>query len=102
MSSLPEPLEPRWTEQLREVRETLDKLDENVFVLLAQRRRLVHGLWQAKKAMGLPVHDPERERQQHVIGEARALDLGWPPEVGRRVVQLLLAAMHDPTNDSHR
>ncbi|MCS7262469.1 MAG: prephenate dehydratase [Aquificaceae bacterium] len=50
-------------EELRLIREEIDRIDEQVLRLLNQRARLAKKVGEVKKGLGLEVHVPERERE---------------------------------------
>lgn len=47
---------------MRELRKTIDELDDRIFELLVERHRLALRLGEVKREHGIPIYDPEREQ----------------------------------------
>ncbi|MBU7043469.1 MAG: chorismate mutase [Theionarchaea archaeon] len=48
---------------LQELRETIDKIDRQLLLLLEERMLVVDEIKTIKKEQGLPIEDPEREKK---------------------------------------
>jgi chorismate mutase-like protein len=59
---------------IRELREEIDRVDEELLRLLNRRARLAAEIGELKRRAGLPVLDPARERE--VLSRRRAADAG--------------------------
>ncbi len=77
-------------EELLSLRKTLDRIDENLIELIAERFRITGEVGQIKKNNNLPSSDPERERQQMERISSLALKSGLDPEIARKVLRLLI------------
>jgi len=60
--------------RLEELRRRIDELDEALVALLNERSACALAIGDLKRALGLPVYQPERERA--VLAHARALSRG--------------------------
>jgi chorismate mutase len=49
---------------MKELRERIDRIDGEIFRLFGERMEVVRQIARYKKARGLPVHDPVREREK--------------------------------------
>ena len=49
---------------LADLRARIDEINERLCRVLAERARLAAKIAAAKRALGRPIHDPEREREQ--------------------------------------
>ena len=66
--------------ELPEIRDGIDKIDNQIFDLIVDRVELAKEVVKAKSALGKPIYDAERERI--VIGRQveKAEELGLPTE----------------------
>ncbi|MGQ9788029.1 MAG: chorismate mutase [Candidatus Hadarchaeaceae archaeon] len=80
-------------EDLKEIRRRIDKIDENLVKLLAERFRLSGDIVALKKKLGIKIRDDVRER--HVIDRSRKLaqELGVDPDFVESVMRLVMAQM---------
>jgi len=64
--------------RLTATRAQLDAIDERLLAVLAERAKVVDGLWAWKRSEGLPLTDPRREAEhvEHLVSRAKALGLG--------------------------
>ncbi len=79
----------RW---LIEDRDVLDALDDQLLELLARRAAHVGQMAERKRAEGLPLRDPERERVTLARWRKRAEALGLDPELAERVARDVIGA----------
>ncbi|ENN96414.1 chorismate mutase [Methanocaldococcus villosus KIN24-T80] len=56
---------------LKKLREKIDEIDENILKLIAERNRLAKDIAEAKKALGLEIDDPKREK--HIYEKIKRL-----------------------------
>ncbi len=84
------PIEVRTPFELAWVRSMIDRVDDAFLMLLAGRRQLVRRALQAKRSTGLPVRDPQRERQVHVRAQYFAQRLGLSPTMTQKLSELLI------------
>ena len=76
--------------QLRETRELIDELDEELVSLLARRARLSQRAGRYKAQMGLAVYDPVREAQLLESRRRRARERGLDADAVEEVFQVIL------------
>jgi len=76
---------------LEELRKDIDKINAQLVELLAQRMRIAEQIAKYKKAQGLPVYAPEREKQviENVKALARenGLDEKSAEEIFRKIIE---------------
>ena len=77
--------------ELNEIRQSIDKIDDQISALYLQRMDLVNQVSQAKKQSGKPVFDPEREKK-----------ILYPTELGKIVNNLLVEHFHHKPDNLHR
>jgi len=75
-------------------RMVLDDLDLDLLELIVRRRALVAELFEHKRAAGLPLLDPERERALLAARRAAAERLGMPADLAERIFQIILEGSH--------
>jgi len=80
--------------QLRELRDQIDAVDRNILELLAQRLRLVVRVGDYKRANGLPIYDPERERDL-LARVANAAPSPLEPAMAQRIFQCVIQESRD-------
>lgn len=74
---------------LAELREQIDRIDDKLLDLLAERVRVALRIGEVKLQSGLPVYDPERERSIFLrLCQRAAAPLG--PDVVRRVFERIV------------
>jgi chorismate mutase len=61
-------------------RDQIDRIDDAIVDLLARRAAIVAELWERKRAAGVAIRDPERERAIVERLRARASAAGLDPE----------------------
>ena len=76
--------------KLPELRETLDRIDQSLIELIAERFRITAEVGQLKKSENLPSSDPEREERQMTRISALAEEAGLDPQIARKVLRLLI------------
>jgi chorismate mutase / prephenate dehydrogenase len=81
--------------ELDALRADIDRLDEQLFALVAERMRLVGEVREAKRAAGGATFDRAREQEVLRRAEERAAALGIPARTAREVMRPLLEASHD-------
>ena len=75
---------------LREYRERIDQLDEQLIRLLAERFEITKAVGQFKAENGLPAADAEREKQQISQLHKIAQTVGMDPSFGEKVFRLIV------------
>ncbi len=75
---------------LREYRERIDQLDEQLIRLLAERFEITKAVGQFKAENGLPAADAEREKQQIAQLHKIAQTVGMDPSFGEKVFRLIV------------
>ena len=75
---------------LDELRAQLNTLDGELLTLIARRQAISREVAEAKRAIGKPTRDYEREREVILGVRARAEQLGLPGELAERVLRLLI------------
>ena len=68
------------SDEMRGVREEVERIDRELIALIAERVRLARRLGEAKRAAGLPVLDPAREAAVVRRASALAREAGVPEE----------------------
>ena len=76
--------------KLLELRESLDRIDQNLIELIAERFRITGEVGLLKKKENLPSTDPERESRQMERISQIASDAGLDPEIARKFLRLLI------------
>ena len=92
------------TEILREYRARIDELDEQLICLLAERFEITKTVGELKAKTGLPVADPEREKEQIARLHEIARNEGMDPVFGEKVFRLIVDEVirhHLQTADKH-
>jgi chorismate mutase len=64
---------------LRELRQEIDEIDEQILRFLADRVKVCEAIGSAKKTQGLPVRDVDREKQVYKRIREQAVELGLDP-----------------------
>lgn len=77
------------TESLSELRSEIDKLDDSLLELLAQRMRVSREIGQYKKEHGMPVLQAARYEELLARRAAQAVELGMDREFMRSVMQAI-------------
>ena len=77
--------------KLAELRREIDRLDEALLDLIAQRRDGVAQVQRLKRESGLPIRSPRREREMAARAGAIARHHGLPPEAA---VSVLRSTIH--------
>jgi chorismate mutase/prephenate dehydratase len=78
--------------ELVRARERIDAIDRQLLSLLFERARIVLQIGEVKRSRGLPVHNPERERQV-VAGLTAGPPGPLPPASIERIWQQIFAEM---------
>ena len=92
------------TDILREHRARIDELDEQLICLLAERFEITKTVGELKAKTGLPVADPEREKEQIARLHEIARNEGMDPVFGEKVFRLIVDEVirhHLQTADKH-
>jgi chorismate mutase len=74
---------------LSELRDEIDRLDDQLLDLLGERLAIALRVGEAKRAGGLPIYDPERERSIFLRLCQRARD-PLTPDVVRRIFERII------------
>ncbi|GMV15800.1 MAG: chorismate mutase [Polyangiaceae bacterium] len=74
---------------LSELRDQIDRIDDRLLELLAERVRVALRIGELKNEGGLPVYDPERERSIYLRLCQRAM-APLTPDVVRRVFERIV------------
>lgn len=75
---------------LEELRTRLSALDQQLLGLIAERQRLSREVAEAKRAVGRPTRDFNRERDVLLRARAQATSLGISPDLAESVLRLLI------------
>jgi chorismate mutase len=78
---------------LEDLRQRIDGLDAELVRLLNERARCALEIGQIKKALGLPMYQPEREAQ--VLRRVRAACLAGPGPLGPDAIERLFERIID-------
>ena len=92
------------TDILREHRARIDELDEQLICLLAERFEITKTVGELKAKTGLPVADPEREKEQIARLHEIARNEGMDPVFGEKGFRLIVDEVirhHLQTADQH-
>ena len=92
------------TDILREHRARIDELDEQLICLLAERFEITKTVGELKAKTGLPVADPQREKEQIARLHEIARNEGMDPVFGEKVFRLIVDEVirhHLQTADKH-
>ena len=81
--------------ELKEARESLDKLDKELITIVTERMNLVRKVAEYKKEKKLPMYDPEREKELIEARRKLAEELGINPDLVEDIFKRIL-------EDSHR
>lgn len=75
--------------ELSQLREEIDRLDDQIIELVAERMRVAIRIGELKRKTGLPIYDPERERAiyQRLCGKAPK---PATPDIVRRIFERLI------------
>ena len=85
---------------LDDLRQSLDRIDNEVMALLAQRANIITQVAEFKKTHGGPVYDPARE--DAIIARLNHLNPGpLPPEALERIYRAILEEMRNFEAVSH-
>jgi chorismate mutase len=82
---------PGSTESLDQLRGEIDRLDQELVELIAERVQVAHRAWLVKRGAGLPRLDPEREAAVVRRAVARARAMGLPAQEVRGLFRQLIA-----------
>ena len=77
-------------DSLDNLRNEIDRLDESLVEILAQRFRVTHEIGQFKKMKNLPPVDPQREEAQTQKIKDLANKLGLSEAVALRVLRVII------------
>jgi chorismate mutase/prephenate dehydrogenase len=75
--------------QLRELRDAIDQIDQEIVGLLAKRLRLVMSVGDYKRAHSLPIYDADRERDL-LARVANAAPSPLEPAMAQRIFQCVI------------
>jgi len=81
--------------ELSEIREHLDRLDNALLTILAERMSLIPKVAEYKKKNNVVRYQPEREQQIFEAKEELAKKLNVNPELARKIFETII-------EDSHR
>src|SRR5690606_5992658 len=77
---------------LDELRRRINDIDDQLLVLVANRKRLSSDVARAKRITGRPTRDYEREREVILGARRRAVELGVAPDLAEELMRLLIRA----------
>ena len=77
-------------ELLKVKRKELDKIDKEILRLLRKRFEIVEEITEAKKELGLPVYDKDREEEVMVTRSVWGLELGIPQEFTQKIFNIIM------------
>ena len=63
-------------DELKELRRKIDRVDEQILLLLSERAKICRDTGAAKKKQGTPIRDADRENQVYQQIKAKAARLG--------------------------
>jgi len=75
---------------LDELRSELGSVDKQIFELVARRQRLSSEIGKSKRAAGRPPRDYQQEKDVIERGRARAVELGFSPDLAEQLLVLLI------------
>ena len=82
-------------DELKQLRQKIDALDDQILQLLSKRVQTCKAIGLAKKAQGLPIHDSSREQEVYQKIKTKATDLSLSSEqveaVYREIVNMCSA-----------
>ena len=80
---------------LPQIRERLDRLDQEILERLAERQRLVLEVAEDKRRRGVAIRDVEREREVLASRRAAADALGFPGNIAESIWRLIMLASRE-------
>ena len=80
--------------ELKEIREQLDRLDNNLINTLAERMSLIPKVAEYKKENNIARYQPEREEQIIKTKRARALELKLDPDLVETLFKEIIKDAH--------
>jgi chorismate mutase len=78
------------TNDLLDLRKSIDLIDSAVIAMLAERFRVTQKVGEYKKQHKLPPVDPTREAVQFERIEAKAQEIGLDPKFARKFLRLVI------------
>lgn len=79
-----------YTLNIDDLRREIDQIDSTIMQLIAQRAEMSKRILGIKRALGMPRHCPERERQILSRINALAIQYGLPVETAEQIFTLIL------------
>lgn len=77
--------------ELRVLREAIERVDDELVTLIAERQSLALRVGETKRAAGLAIADPAREAGVVRRAGERAREVGLPPDAVRELFRRLIA-----------
>lgn len=87
------------SEELKRLREKIDKTDQALLQLFAERLALVAEVGELKSQQGLPVYVPEREASLLAARREEAIKLGVPPDLIEDILRRVMRESYRSEND---
>ncbi len=82
--------QPLSVDELKELRKRLDRIDDNIIDLIAERQEMVSRIGIHKFTTGAPLRHYEREREVIERGMARAEEKGITGKVAKDIMEILI------------
>jgi chorismate mutase len=79
-----------YEEEIKPYRDTIDKLNNDIILLIAERQQAALAIGDIKKKYGKPIVDKSRENEILDRIKDKALKLGLNPEALERVIQEII------------
>jgi chorismate mutase len=79
------------TLNLNDLRETIDKLDEDILLALARRQKLSQTIGQLKQQKKLPIQDKQREQELFKLLKKKADNFGLNQNAIDKIWQIIIA-----------
>lgn len=86
-------------EELQSLRDKIDKTDQALLQLLAERLALVAEVGEVKSQQGLPIYVPEREVSMITARREEAKKLGVPPDLIEDILRRVMRESYNSEND---
>jgi chorismate mutase / prephenate dehydrogenase len=80
----------RFSDQIRPLRDEIDRIDSQILILLARRQEQVEQVADLKKKCGMPVYHPAREEDMISRLRTQARDKGLDPDVTENLFRVII------------
>lgn len=87
-------------DELKVLRDQIDKVDQQLVALFAQRLKLVAGVGEVKSRHGLPIYAPDREAAMLASRRAEAEAQGVPPDLIEDVLRRFMRESYASEKDT--